>query len=36
MRLRKKPWADEELNTNDRLIKNPEQCKGKWKEIFGQ
>lgn len=35
MRLRKKPWADEELNTNDRLIKNPEQYKGKWKEVFG-
>ncbi len=35
MRLRKKPWADEELNTNDRLIKMPEEYKGKWKELFG-
>lgn len=35
MRLRKKPWADQELNTNDRLIKFPEKNKGKWKEIFG-
>lgn len=35
MRLRKKPWADQELNTNDRLIKFPEKNKGRWKEIFG-
>lgn len=35
MRLRKKPWADQELITNDRLITEPEKNKGKWKEIFG-
>lgn len=35
MRLRKKPWADQELSTNDRLITEPEKNKGKWKEIFG-
>nr|WP_317357361.1 tRNA (guanosine(46)-N7)-methyltransferase TrmB [uncultured Tyzzerella sp.] len=35
MRLRKKPWGDNELNTNDRFIHNPEENKGKWKEIFG-
>ena len=35
MRLRKKPWGDNELNTNDRFIKQPELNKGKWKEIFG-
>ncbi|WP_250277912.1 tRNA (guanosine(46)-N7)-methyltransferase TrmB [[Clostridium] colinum] len=35
MRLRKKPWGDNELNTNDRFIHQPEQNKGKWREIFG-
>ncbi|MBS5793643.1 MAG: tRNA (guanosine(46)-N7)-methyltransferase TrmB [Clostridiales bacterium] len=35
MRLRKKPWGDNELNTNDRFIHKPEENKGKWKEIFG-
>lgn len=35
MRLRKKPWGDNELNTNDRFIKQPELNKGKWKEVFG-
>lgn len=35
MRLRKKPWGDNELNTNNRFIHKPEENKGKWKEIFG-
>lgn len=35
MRLRKKPWGDNELNTNDRFIHKPEENKGGWKEIFG-
>lgn len=35
MRLRKKPWGDNELNTNDRFIHKPEENKGNWKEIFG-
>ncbi len=35
MRLRKKPWGDNELNTNDRFIHKPEENKGKWREIFG-
>ncbi len=35
MRLRKKPWGEEELKTNDRFIHNPEINKGKWKEVFG-
>ncbi len=35
MRLRKKPWGDNELNTNDRFIHQPEQNKGKWREVFG-
>ena len=34
MRLRKKPWGDAELNTNDRFIHSPEEHKGKWREIF--
>lgn len=34
MRLRRKPWGDNELNTNDRFIKDPEKNKGKWREIF--
>ncbi|WP_317366316.1 tRNA (guanosine(46)-N7)-methyltransferase TrmB [uncultured Tyzzerella sp.] len=35
MRLRKKPWGDNELNTNDRFIHKPEENKGKWREVFG-
>lgn len=35
MRLRKKPWGEQELNTNDRFIHNPELNKGKWSEVFG-
>lgn len=35
MRLRKKPWADYELENNKNLIKNPEEYKGKWKSYFG-
>lgn len=34
MRLRKKPWGDTELNTNDRFIHSPEEHKGKWREVF--
>lgn len=35
MRLRKKPWTDKELSTNDLLIESPERYKGKWNEFFG-
>lgn len=35
MRLRKKPWADKEFEINERMIENPEQMKGKWREFFG-
>ncbi len=35
MRLRKKPWGDNELSTNDRFVHTPEENKGKWREIFG-
>ena len=35
MRIRKKPWADEEFNTNKRWISMPEKNKGNWKKLFG-
>ncbi|WP_332697562.1 tRNA (guanosine(46)-N7)-methyltransferase TrmB [Halalkalibacter lacteus] len=36
MRLRNKPGAKEELNQNPEIIiRNPEKCRGQWKEIFG-
>ncbi len=35
MRIRKKPWADEEFNTNKRWISAPEKNKGNWKSLFG-
>lgn len=35
MRIRKKPWADEEFNTNKRWISIPEENKGNWKKLFG-
>lgn len=34
MRLRKKPWADNELKNNKKLIKNPKDFKGEWKKLF--
>ena len=34
MRTRRKPWAEEELNTNPHVIKEPLSMKGKWKEYF--
>lgn len=35
MRIRKKPWAEEELAQNDHVMKNAEEWKGKWREYFG-
>ena len=35
MRLRRKPWAENEFNTNKNFVKEPEKNKGKWKEFFG-
>lgn len=35
MRVRKKPWASEELENNTRVIQNTSDYKGKWKEFFG-
>lgn len=35
MRLRNKPWAEEFINAHPEvIIQNPEEYKGKWKEIF--
>ncbi|MCI8341826.1 MAG: tRNA (guanosine(46)-N7)-methyltransferase TrmB [Firmicutes bacterium] len=34
MRVRKKPWAAEELKNNFHIIHEPEKHKGKWKELF--
>lgn len=34
MRQRKKHWAEKELNTNEFLIRNPEDIKGRWSEEF--
>ena len=35
MRLRNKPWAEEFINAHPEIIiQNPEQYKGKWKEVF--
>lgn len=34
MRIRKKPWAENELNTNKYVILDGEKYKGKWKEYF--
>ncbi|RFU68728.1 tRNA (guanosine(46)-N7)-methyltransferase TrmB [Peribacillus saganii] len=36
MRLRNKPWAEERLNEFPQyVIREPEQRKGKWNEVFG-
>lgn len=35
MRIRKKPWAEEEFGSNKAIVPNPEEFKGKWKEVFG-
>jgi len=35
MRTRKKPWTNRELSENERVIKEPEQLRGKWHEYFG-
>jgi tRNA (guanine-N7-)-methyltransferase len=34
MRLRKKPWAKPELERDEKVIFNPIDFQGKWKEIF--
>ncbi len=35
MRSRKKPWTQNELNTNSYLIENPLDRQGAWKQVFG-
>jgi len=35
MRFRKKPWAQNELDTNARFVLNPGEYKGRWREWFG-
>lgn len=36
MRLRNKPWAKDKLQSYPQyVIQQPEQCKGKWDEVFG-
>lgn len=36
MRLRNKPWAKDKLATHPQyVIGNPEECKGKWDNVFG-
>lgn len=35
MRIRKKPWAEAELENNSRVIKEALEYKGKWAEFFG-
>lgn len=34
MRVRKKPWAEEELLTNDYVVKEALELKGKWNTVF--
>lgn len=35
MRVRKKPWAEQELQENSHVIQNAEEKKGHWAEYFG-
>ncbi len=35
MRVRRKPWAEEELLTNEQVIKEATEFKGRWNEEFG-
>jgi len=35
MRLRKKPWAEPEMRKDSKVIFNPSEHKGHWKEVFG-
>lgn len=34
MRARKRPWTEDELQNNERVVKNANELKGKWKEHF--
>ncbi len=35
MRKRNKPWMEKELDSNNKLVNNPEDFKGRWSEYFG-
>ena len=35
MRIRKKPWAEDEIASNKAIITEPRNNKGRWNEIFG-
>lgn len=35
MRMRNKPWAEQELQTNQNVVKQATEYKGKWSEYFG-
>lgn len=35
MRIRKKPWAADELANNRRVIKDAQEKKGQWRQLFG-
>ena len=35
MRARKKPWAENEIGTNERVIHNPKEMFGTWNQFFG-
>ena len=35
MRVRKKPWASQELLDNNLVINDAPEKKGKWREYFG-
>ena len=35
MRIRLKQWAKKELSECEFYINNPVQCRGKWKQLFG-
>lgn len=35
MRVRKKAWTVAEYENNPHLVHNPQDYKGKWKELFG-
>ena len=36
MRIRFKPWARKELEESSFYIDNPEEYKGKWRELFNE
>ena len=36
MRLKYKPWAKDKLDAHPQfVVRNPEECKGRWNQVFG-